>query len=495
MSPVLGTAGEDGAVEAPAASAPVEHLCFVVRYAKLSSEVRLAVDDAVTDLKAMLFSMTDVPPERQKILGLVRGKLPIDETVLGDLAFPPASLRESPHPTTGEKRVSITLIGTPVDQTFKDPRVLDSRDSQFSWAHHEDIDYSDPRHLEQLENVPLIGNERVLKKLNKVVERHSQTFNIMHPPRDNLRGGLLVLDLDYTIADTRRLLNYKVHAREAERPGLHEFLKAVYPYYDICVWSQTSLFWLEAKLTELGCLTHPDYNISFVLDQTPMFSVHPKIRKDSVVGHAMRAAREQGVQHNKYHHGDDGELFTKHKVKALEVIWRRFPQFYNARNTIHIDDLSRNFALNPSNGLKIKAFRTPKRPGSKAEPVASPDDDRELFALQTYLLQLAHPSVTDFCAWKGHREWKSSTLPSICDKPIDAAKSPQAFVSASASGSAGAGAGAGANTSGTAAAERPQVTTSSASAPTSGPPLDGDAHPDSSAQQQQQPPQEQEQQQ
>lgn len=34
---------------------------------------------SVFDLKAMLQSLTDVPPERQKILGLVKGKLPPDE--------------------------------------------------------------------------------------------------------------------------------------------------------------------------------------------------------------------------------------------------------------------------------------------------------------------------------------------------------------------------------------------------------------------------------
>ncbi len=33
----------------------------------------------VYDLKASLMSLTDVPPERQKILGLVKGKLPADD--------------------------------------------------------------------------------------------------------------------------------------------------------------------------------------------------------------------------------------------------------------------------------------------------------------------------------------------------------------------------------------------------------------------------------
>lgn len=51
--------------------------------------------------------------------------------------------------------------------------------------------------------------------------------------------------------------------------------------------------------------------------------------------------------------GAQGER-TKHRVKPLELIWRKFPDFYCRRNTLHVDDLSRNFAMNPGNGLKIK---------------------------------------------------------------------------------------------------------------------------------------------
>ena len=36
----------------------------------------------VFDLKSSLFSLTNVPPDRQKILGLVKGKLPSDEVTM-----------------------------------------------------------------------------------------------------------------------------------------------------------------------------------------------------------------------------------------------------------------------------------------------------------------------------------------------------------------------------------------------------------------------------
>jgi hypothetical protein len=46
----------------------------------------------VFDLKVALYSLTDVPPERQKILGLVKGKIPPDEVTM--CGFIPLSFAE-----------------------------------------------------------------------------------------------------------------------------------------------------------------------------------------------------------------------------------------------------------------------------------------------------------------------------------------------------------------------------------------------------------------
>ncbi len=35
----------------------------------------------------------------------------------------------------------------------------------------------------------------------------------------------------------------------------------------------------------------------------------------------------------------------EHEVKALGIIWAKLPQ-YNAKNTVHVDDLEKNFVMN-----------------------------------------------------------------------------------------------------------------------------------------------------
>lgn len=51
-----------------------------------------------------------------------------------------------------------------------------------------------------------------------------------------------------------------------------------------------------------------------------------------------------------------GQSF-RHEVKALGILWSKFPKYYSAANTLHVDDLGRNFAMNPKNGIKVHAYR------------------------------------------------------------------------------------------------------------------------------------------
>jgi hypothetical protein len=55
--------------------------------------------------------------------------------------------------------------------------------------------------------------------------------------------------------------------------------------------------------------------------------------------------------------------------------------YSNASNTIHVDDLGRNFALNPKEGLKIAAFKDAFTPRAA--------EDRELDKLARYMVHIA----------------------------------------------------------------------------------------------------------
>ena len=146
--------------------------------------------------------------------------------------------------------------------------------------------------------------QRDARNIRKIQEAtQNLQVNIIHPLRPGKK--LLVLDIDYSawnivhlwivtwksflaILDTKPLTSGSLPPLECARPGLHEFLEAIYPHYDseqeflvfrpiqmlndwslymvffgqrFLKWrcpnqyffrSQTSWMWLEAKLVELG---------------------------------------------------------------------------------------------------------------------------------------------------------------------------------------------------------------------------------------------------
>ncbi|KAL1709633.1 HAD-like domain-containing protein [Schizophyllum commune] len=303
--------------------------------------VEVAENDRVIDLQYALQKLTRVPPARQKLLGLVKGKLPPRDAFIKDLKL----------------AKKFTLVGTVEgEELAAPPEESDQKDSE------SDVDLAD-----------LIKNNDLVSALvNDIANRQNienatknLSVNVIHPLREGKK--LLVLDIDYTIVDTKPLTSGSLPPEECARPGLHAFLEAVYPYYDICIWSQTSWIWLETKLVELGMVGgHRNYQISFVLDKTCMFTV-------------------KSVRDNKP---------WEHSVKALQIIWNHFPQF-NASNTVHVDDLSRNFALNPKEGIKIRAFKHAASQEAR--------QDTELFKLAAYLVHVGQaPDLRIF----SHKDWK-----------------------------------------------------------------------------------------
>ena len=59
-------------------------------------------------------------------------------------------------------------------------------------------------------------------------------------------------------------------------------LKAVYPYYDIVIWSANSLKWIEVKLRQLRVSNHEDYKITCFLDCRCMVPVKTEKRGKTI---------------------------------------------------------------------------------------------------------------------------------------------------------------------------------------------------------------------
>lgn len=308
----------------------------------------LTPETTIGAVKEMLKERTSILPKRQKLVGLslqAKGQI-TDQVVLSQL-----KVKRSKGKTTGLDDASIVhefiLMGTPEEKIFVDPihrddlpDVVDDFDLDFNagsdqWLQH-------------------VANGENLKKFTEKTQVH-----IMNEPRPG--KPLLVLDLDHTLLDfSSKVLQRDTGTQDRvsvanamKRPYMDQFLTAVYPHYDICVWSQTSWRWLETKLIELGMLANPGYKFCFVLDKTSMFTVTSTRRDNTSV---------------------------THHVKPLQLIWSKFPDKWSSKNTVHIDDLGRNFALNLGSGIKISAYYRKK---------SSARRDAELLGLGRYLEDLA----------------------------------------------------------------------------------------------------------
>ncbi|KAJ2845962.1 hypothetical protein J3B02_004534 [Coemansia erecta] len=315
-------------------------------------QLRIPKYATVLSVKVLIEELTEIDSDSQKLLGLVKGKLPKDSDTLVDLGV-----------ADGTK---IRLVGTRMADRLKALHghpLRESAENNDVTGISPDIDY--PWETDAAGSKRMMERSQVISTdwkpaLDKIVQ--TADIRLMNPPRQGKK--LVVLDLDYTLFDCK---NISGNVADMARPGLHEFLSAIYPQYDLIIWSQTKWHVVESKITLLGMLTHPLYRITTALDISTMLTV--------------KAVR-------------GGQVMT-HQVKPLQFIWTRFPDHYNQENTIHIDDLGRNFALNYQNGLKVKQF---KRADTK------PRSDKELFRLAAYLLKIAAlPSFDGL----NHSQWHS----------------------------------------------------------------------------------------
>ncbi|KAL6068779.1 protein-serine/threonine phosphatase [Balamuthia mandrillaris] len=305
-----------------------------VRWSGKELTIHMEEEETVGDLKRKLQGLTNVLIKKQKLLGLKVGKKEASEDhKIAELTL--------------SKAAKIMMMGTPEAEQLQEPEEL--------------FDILDDFEYDPVSCLALKDRAENIQKIEHRIK--NLKVEVMNAPRPGKH--CLVLDIDYTLFDHRSPAETPL---ELMRPYLHEFLTAVYPKYDIVIWSATSMKWIKLKMTELGVFSNPNYKITLCLDRAAMVTVAPG---------------ENNVSSK-----------TVFDAKGLAVIWGKFGEYYSPKNTIHFDDLKRNFILNPQNGLQIRPFKN---------SALTRSTDVELQRLTDYLLLIAE--LDDFSDLL-HDEWE-----------------------------------------------------------------------------------------
>lgn len=403
---------------------------------KYGKDIKLTFDDldgevTIGEIKDMIQLETNILPKRQKFVGLLSAITGGLKGLHDDLPISNIKMNKSSTTVTksnsnnntdnanSNDTVSMTdninninnhiieiithhfiIMGTPEESIFIDPEERRLRMIQLNQINIDgtggivddvidDFDFDYNAGTDEWYNH--VSNGINLKKFTEQTPVY-----IMNEPRHN--KSLLVLDLDHTLLDFSRkpLLNpidgtvsnttyTDSLIQNMKRPYVDEFLTNCYQHYDIVIWSQTSWRWLETKLIELGFINHPSYKICFVLDKTSMFTITSTLTKSNSLSSSSKQRSSSSSSSKKSKSNNNNTDSITHHVKPLQIIWSKFPNRWNEHNTIHIDDLSRNFALNLKNGLKCKPYYRKK--------ASSGRNDIELVNLCRYLLLVAQSNI------------------------------------------------------------------------------------------------------
>ena len=345
----------------------------------------------VGELRAEIQRMTGISTQKQKLMGRSKADLSDDAQALSALDI----------------RKPLLLVGTPEAELMKSSIAeVEAKLRPSNVVDDFDLDF-----LPTAEDIQHRGENEA--KLAESTIRTEVFF--INAPRRGKR--LLVLDLDHCILHFSRSLPAD-RVNEMKRPFMDEFLSAVYEHYDIVIWSQTNWRWVEIKLTELGMLTHPNYKICFVLDKDAMFKItirNPRISSkhpDEFVAVSVKPLQLVWAKlHARY--GVSSSIGDNHGLGAVAAASASAGAAvgpWGAHNTVQVDDLQRNFAMNPECGLRCTKFS--RKNGHV---------DRELLGIASYLVAIA-TRVPDF-RQLDHNRWAHflralpPTIPQAAGRP------------------------------------------------------------------------------
>ncbi|MBA0766389.1 hypothetical protein Gotri_015437 [Gossypium trilobum] len=221
-----------------------EELTLTVKWSGKEYTVRVCGDDSVAELKRRICEVTNVLPQRQKLLyPKIGNKLSDDSLLLSQIPL--------------KSSLKMTMIGTVEGDIIVDPVEAPEIIDDFELGQDEAVDIKDKEVNKQ--------------KLKRRIDQYK--IELKAPCRKGKK--LLVLDIDYTLFDHRSSAENPL---QLMRPYLHEFLTAAYAEYDIMIWSATSMKWVELKMGQLGVLNNPNYKITALLDHLAMITVQSDSR-------------------------------------------------------------------------------------------------------------------------------------------------------------------------------------------------------------------------
>ncbi|KAF2885600.1 hypothetical protein ILUMI_20584 [Ignelater luminosus] len=188
---------------------------LIIEWNKNRFEININVDDTVKDLKHIIFTLTNIQPNRQHFTNLTYPvSMRNDFCKIKQLNLRPRSVIKVIEVQTVENNRLPALSIVPYPSLFE----------------------------------------------RRVTRPRAKEFKFLNKPR--LDKKLVVLDVDGTIYDCSA-----PHCFLAARPHLEEFLTNIYEDYDIGIWSATSMKILETKMERLGMNTHPRYKLLFYMDK------------------------------------------------------------------------------------------------------------------------------------------------------------------------------------------------------------------------------------
>ncbi|KAJ1934238.1 hypothetical protein FBU59_005765, partial [Linderina macrospora] len=178
-----------------------ESLSLHVTWQGAKHTLRISQYATVLSIKVLLEELTGVEVTSQKLLGLVKGRLPRDQDTLVQLGV-----------ADGMK---VRLMGTRTADKLRPRGPQDNLWAGGANADELDVDYVP-------DNTSVVISTDHGQKLDGLVQ--SAEVRLMNEPRVGKK--LAVLDLDYTLFDCK---NVSGDIADMARPGLHEFLSAIYP--------------------------------------------------------------------------------------------------------------------------------------------------------------------------------------------------------------------------------------------------------------------------